>query len=1080
MKLLIITPHLSTGGSPQYLYEYLLEFSNKYSEIKLVEFTNFSSSYVIQKEKIKKFLGEDNVICLGNYGVDDMTWFNDKSKIHSVITDYDPDVVWMNEFPEAYEYKFLPESVVQYIYRKNRKYQIFETTHYNSFDFSTKKYFGDKFMFCSTKHLDQSKQILNIEKEVWETPIRVKERPNREETLLSLNLDPNKIHILNVGLFNTNKNQKYIYDIAQNMINENVEFHFIGNDCFINETGITEDQFHLPNCRVWGERGDVDLFMSCMDMYLFPSKKELNPLTVREALSWDMNVYVNRDENYVHQYKDIDNFHILDEVNIESEIRKIIESKKTGKFLVVCSIYNKSIQHLEKSINSLLNQTYKNWTLVLADDFSDPNYSQSIKEFIESVQNRTDNEVIHYQPKYKYELYLYQNFFSEYEYDFFFDLDSDDEISSNILEMYSKHYIKYPEVHSIFSDYKKIENDRLTEYSLVKPFSDPVREFNIRTNSPNYMSVWEKSSSWNMFGHGRSFRKTSLDKFEIVKKCRTATDSMTFFNTLLTGNHLHLPMTLYTYERIEGSDSYQPMGEQDLIDYNANTLHALSKYDGTYKPLDIYEDVYLETSALIMCEYQGDISLITDLTEDQQNKIKFLYGTHVSFNDFSKDNLLVISNKVDIDLLDFGKDRNLSIYKFIDGKSDNMENYLNENVLEFRSSLDIGQYRYFHYFRHFILHRNGIVEDTNTINIEDFDGIKVEIQGNQDKEYNVQFINRDTNETIHSDVIKNNMWTSPIIKYYINWEVLVNGVSVYKQNLEGKRVLISFESSSLGDTLAWIPYINEFRKRHKCHIVLSTFRNYLFKNHPDYEGIEFIEPGSRYENIHKKYKIGWFRKEDGSIDWGLVRNDFKSQELQKTSSDVLGIDHIQLRPSIQMDYTKHSPIDGKYVCIAIHGTAQSKYWNNLGGWQKTVDHLKSVGYKVVLVSHERDGYMGNKHPNGIIIPNDKSLESISSYIKHSDLFIGISSGISWLTWAIGVPMVLISGFSEPYTEFEGDDIVRVINKSVCNGCFNTHKLDQSDWNWCPVHKGTDRQFECTKKIEPQTVIEGINHLLELN
>jgi len=52
----------------------------------------------------------------------------------------------------------------------------------------------------------------------------------------------------------------------------------------------------------------------------------------------------------------------------------------------------------------------------------------------------------------------------------------------------------------------------------------------------------------------------------------------------------------------------------------------------------------------------------------------------------------------------------------------------------------------------------------------------------------------------------------------------------------------------------------------------------------------------------------------------------------------------------------------KQVCIAIHGTAQSKYWNNKDGWQEVVDYLKSKGYEVLLISKEHDGYMTNKHP----------------------------------------------------------------------------------------------------------------------
>jgi hypothetical protein len=40
-------------------------------------------------------------------------------------------------------------------------------------------------------------------------------------------------------------------------------------------------------------------------------------------------------------------------------------------------------------------------------------------------------------------------------------------------------------------------------------------------------------------------------------------------------------------------------------------------------------------------------------------------------------------------------------------------------------------------------------------------------------------------------------------------------------------------------------------------------------------------------------------------------------------------------------------------------------------------------------------------------------------------------------------------------------------------------LDAGDWNWCPNHKGTPRQFECTKMIGSYQVIKAIKKHLNL-
>ena len=72
-------------------------------------------------------------------------------------------------------------------------------------------------------------------------------------------------------------------------------------------------------------------------------------------------------------------------------------------------------------------------------------------------------------------------------------------------------------------------------------------------------------------------------------------------------------------------------------------------------------------------------------------------------------------------------------------------------------------------------------------------------------------------------------------------------------------------------------------------------------------------------------------------------------------------------------------------------------------------------------------------------------------------------------------MVLISGFSNEQTEFYTP--YRVINKSVCNSCWNREKFDANNWNWCPDHEGTDREFECSKQISFEMVKEQIDKLI---
>jgi len=74
-----------------------------------------------------------------------------------------------------------------------------------------------------------------------------------------------------------------------------------------------------------------------------------------------------------------------------------------------------------------------------------------------------------------------------------------------------------------------------------------------------------------------------------------------------------------------------------------------------------------------------------------------------------------------------------------------------------------------------------------------------------------------------------------------------------------------------------------------------------------------------------------------------------------------------------------------------------------------------------------------------------------------------------IAWSVGTSGVMISGFSHPTTEFETP--YRVINYHTCNSCWNDPALrfDHKDFWWCPRHKDTPRQFECTRLITAEQV-----------
>ena len=422
------------------------------------------------------------------------------------------------------------------------------------------------------------------------------------------------------------------------------------------------------------------------------------------------------------------------------------------------------------------------------------------------------------------------------------------------------------------------------------------------------------------------------------------------------------------------------------------------------------------------------------------------------------------------DILFFHCVKDVNVADKINKVIEDREILKNESEEYFRSKL-------IDFYSDITTNKNRLLEIKPSFNFNFIDGPLFEVKNAGTKRFNVKFIDKKTNNILHVGNIGNNNWIRCNFMYYIDWRIQLeydSEVFNYDIDLEGKRVFINFESSALGDNLAWIPYVDEFRKKHNCKVICSTFWNKFFED--EYQEIEFVSPGSVVHNLAAMYRIGWFYNGDAdSINYSKVPNNFRLQPMQKTCSDILGLEYKEIIPKIKMNKNVQKE---KMIAIAIHGTAQTKYWNNPEGWQKLVDHLKSIGYKVVLVSKENDGYMGNSHPTGIEKLPAGDIEGVMDVIQRSEMFIGIGSGLSWLSWALGTKTVLISGFSYDYTEPSMNTIRIKTPQGKCTGCFNTHKLDPGDWNWCPLHKGTERQFECSKSITPEQVIEEITKHLE--
>ena len=309
------------------------------------------------------------------------------------------------------------------------------------------------------------------------------------------------------------------------------------------------------------------------------------------------------------------------------------------------------------------------------------------------------------------------------------------------------------------------------------------------------------------------------------------------------------------------------------------------------------------------------------------------------------------------------------------------------------------------------------------------------------------------------------MWTACSIRYYVPWRIRINGVVQEELNLKGERVIISMESKSLGDTIAWAPYAVEFAKKHECKVLFSGFHNHFFTNLDAYKDIQFINPGESH-GCKSVYRLGWFKKVDKWGDKNKNPNQVNLIPLQKTATDILGLKFEEINYGIDFPKGKN-PIGKKYVVFGPNATAGCKEWV-YENWVSLSKLIKELGYEVITLTQNPFYIEGVQNVWG------EELQTVANYLHHAEAFVGLGSGLSWLNWALEKHTYMINGFAKDGHEFT-ENATRIYNDNTCIFCWNDEVFvfDGGDWDWCPVYKGTKKQHVCQKSITPLQVFDKL-------
>ena len=317
------------------------------------------------------------------------------------------------------------------------------------------------------------------------------------------------------------------------------------------------------------------------------------------------------------------------------------------KFCLLTSFFN-SEKYIHDCINSVINQTYKNWIWIVSDDGS----SDDTKNILIKYCHENPN-IIYYNQAYKAELVKDVNKFVPEECDYFMMMDSDDKILNNCLEVYNKILIDHKNDNIVFASCEAswIINNSRTYPSLLHLYTnaDPENEkTNIRCN------VW---GNLRAIKNIKNFKFIGTDVVGHEKHYCYLEDYLFYIQMQKHGNFLTIKRNLYDFNRRDNSAS--SMNDEKL------KIHQL-----TYKVADEFikqnkligksiktweKDLYDDANAFLMSGFNFDskfkvINFFTNSFNNFNDLYKLYYDKQLMINHVCNDFEYCVVNACNYDI----------------------------------------------------------------------------------------------------------------------------------------------------------------------------------------------------------------------------------------------------------------------------------------------------------------------------------------------------------------------------------------------------------------------------------------------
>jgi len=316
------------------------------------------------------------------------------------------------------------------------------------------------------------------------------------------------------------------------------------------------------------------------------------------------------------------------------------------------------------------------------------------------------------------------------------------------------------------------------------------------------------------------------------------------------------------------------------------------------------------------------------------------------------------------------------------------------------------------------------------------------------------------------------------IHYLTPWKISFERKGKEVANLQisyvGAEVGLRFATSALGDTLAWVPIVEEWiRVNNPSKVYLYTNWNRIFDKSKYSNKIIWLDDAEDFNqvpNLRVFYVVGISRCHEKMLDPRTnhaTPTNWKTTNMINTINYAFNVEPVERKPHLQ-PLEARLPINQKFVTLCPAASQKIKHWLNPKGWMSIIHKLNQLGYKVVVV-----GNTPNYLPDTIDGVGPDIFQAMA-YIKNAEFHIGLSSGLSWVAWAYNKPVLMIGNFTDPGYEFTSN-VIRVYKDSNQAGLFNNSSIPwEPIWQYDPFNDNVS----LAREITGDHALKGLDKMLE--